>query len=224
MHAMAAKRAKTSDIVYEELKRRIIEFEYEPNEHLSEEHLAEALQVSRTPLREALFRLELEKLVTKQSTGRIVVSRLTVSEAEELYQVREYLQGLVAREAALRRTDDLLRRLDEKIGQMRSAYEKGQYSEIGQRGKEFHMLLYEAVNNATVIRFLEQLRIRIDRYKRAGGQRITQESPQLPIDEHADILERIRAGDADGAEAVMRLHIRNSLERIKEVLSTSIVK
>lgn len=221
---MATKRTKTSDAVYEELKRRIIEFEYEPNEHLSEELLAESLQVSRTPLREALYRLHLENLVTKQSTGRIVVSRLTIAEAEELYQVREFLQGLVAREAAMHMTDDILRKLDEKMEQMRAAFVNGQLSEVTLRGKEFHMLLYEAVPNATVIRFLELLRNRIDRYRRIGGHKFMHYSPQLPIDEHQQILSCIRAGDADGAEAAMRLHIRNSLQRIKEILEISFVK
>jgi DNA-binding GntR family transcriptional regulator len=218
------KRTKTSDLIYEEIKRRIIEFEYEPNEHLSEEHLAESLQVSRTPLREALFRLQLEHLVTKQSTGRIVVSRLTISEAEELYQVREFLQALVAREAALNMTAPLLAKLDDKMAQMRQSAADGQYAEMVANGRDFHKLLYEAVPNGTVIRFLEQLRNRIDRYRRIGGYKYPNYSPQLPIEEHQHILECIRRGDADGAEAAMRLHIRNSLERTKEVLQVSFVK
>lgn len=218
------KRTKTSDFIYEEIKKRIIEFEYEPNEHLSEELLAESLQVSRTPLREALYRLQLEHLVTKQSTGRIVVSRLTIAEAEELYQVREFLQALVAREAALNMTADILQKLDKKMEQMRAAADSGLYADVVVHGRDFHKLLYEAVPNSTVIRFLEQLRNRIDRYRRIGGFKHPNYSPQLPIEEHQHILHCIRNGDADLAEAAMRLHIRNSLERIKVVLESYFLK
>jgi DNA-binding GntR family transcriptional regulator len=218
------KRTKTSDLIYEEIKKRIIEFQYEPNEHLSEELLAEALQVSRTPLREALYRLQMEHLVTKQSTGRIIVSRLTIVEAEELYKVREYLQALVAREAALNMNDEILKKLDDKMDLMRSAAASGQYADVVTHGRDFHKLFYEAVPNTTVIRFLEQLRNRIDRYRRIGGYKHPHYSPQLPIEEHQHILSYVRVGDADGAEQAMRLHIRNSLERIKETLQSYLLK
>jgi DNA-binding GntR family transcriptional regulator len=215
---LETKRRKTSDYIYAEIKRRIIELEYEPNEHLSEEFLAKAFDVSRTPLREALYRLGMERLVVKQSTGRIVVTRLTISEAEEIYQVREVLEGLVAREAALKMTPVLLTRLEETMHLMEAAADSSRYTDVIRYGSEFHQVLYEPSGNETAIHFLDQLRSRIERYRRIGGYKHPDYTAKFPVDEHRHILSLIQNKDADGTEQAMRMHIRRSLGTVKDTL------
>lgn len=218
------KRRKVSDSIYTEIKRKIIEFEYEPNEHLSEELLAKTLEVSRTPLREALYRLEMESLVTKLSTGRIVVARLTIAEAEELFRVRAALEGLIARDATLKMNDVILNKLEQVMQNMQSAADAHHHPDVVRYGSEFHQLLYEPSQNRTAIGFLEQLRSRIERYRRIGGYKHPHYAANLPVEEHRQILAFVRAGDAEGAEQAMRSHVSRSLETVKETLQMQFVK
>lgn len=218
------KRVKASDLIYTEIKKKIIEFEYEPNEHLSEESLSKTLEVSRTPLREALYRLEMERLVTKQSTGRIVVARLTFAEAEEIFRVREVLEGLIAREATVKMNQDQLDKLEETMSLMQAAADSNRNADTIRYGSDFHQLLYEPSQNATAISFLEQLRSRIERYRRIGGYKHPHYIAKLPVEEHRHIFDYVRKQDAEGAEQSMRKHIRRSLDTIKETLETYFLK
>lgn len=211
-------RKKASTAIYEQLKKKIIELELEPNEHLNEEQLSKTMKISRTPLREALHRLELEGLVTKQSTGKMIVARLTIEDAIELFKVREILQGLIAREAALRMDAAGLAQLEDKQRQMREAAAKGHIGDLVRCGREFHKLLYAPANNRTAVMLLDQLRSRMDRYRTLIGYKSAYFAPELPVMEHQRIYDAIAAKDQEAAEAAMRAHIRNSLERMKDTL------
>ncbi|MDF2715094.1 MAG: transcriptional regulator [Paenibacillus sp.] len=218
------KRKKASDAIYKEIKRKIIEFEYEPNEHLSEELLAKSLEVSRTPLREAFHRLELENLVTKLPTGRMVVARLTIAEAQELFQVRIALEGLLTRHATLNMNDAVLDRLEQVMKDMEAAADAHRHADVVRYGSDFHRLLYESSQNRTAIGFLDQLRSRLERYRRIGGYKHPHYAANLPVEEHRDILARVEAGDAEGAERAMVAHVSRSLETVKETLQTYFIK
>lgn len=218
------KRKKASDAIYKEIKRKIIEFEYEPNEHLSEELLAKSLEVSRTPLREAFHRLELENLVTKLPTGRMVVARLTIAEAQELFQVRIALEGLLTRHATLNMNDAVLDRLEQVMKDMEAAADVHRHADVVRYGSDFHRLLYESSQNRTAIGFLDQLRSRLERYRRIGGYKHPHYAANLPVEEHRDILARVEAGDAEGAERAMVAHVSRSLETVKETLQTYFIK
>src|SRR5687767_13772875 len=99
------RRASGGQLVYTELRRRILDLELRPGQRLYEPELATELQVSRTPLREALRLLLAEDLLDQLPTGGMVVRPLSANEIDELYGVRAVLEGLMAAEAA-RRLDD----------------------------------------------------------------------------------------------------------------------
>src|SRR6478735_7888896 len=108
------RRASGGQLVYTELRRRILDLELEPGQRLYEPELAAELHVSRTPLREALRLLLAEDLLDQLPTGGMVVRQLSAREIEELYSVRGALEGLMAAEAATRLDDEgaaTLRRL-----------------------------------------------------------------------------------------------------------------
>ena len=96
------RRASGGQLVYTELRRRILDHELEPGQRLYEPELAAELQVSRTPLREALRLLLAEDLLDQLPTGGMVVRGHSAREIEELYSVRAALEGLMAAEAARR--------------------------------------------------------------------------------------------------------------------------
>src|SRR5690625_4542360 len=95
------KRVSTIELVYQKLKKNIIELTYDPDQQLVEASLAEEYEVSRTPLRHALYRLELEGLLIKHPNGRITVAPMSIEESREIFLVREVMEGLIAREATI---------------------------------------------------------------------------------------------------------------------------
>lgn len=205
------KRLSASDVAYQELKRAITEWEYAPGMQLIEENLSKDLEVSRTPLRQALYRLELEGLIIRQPNGRIHVAPITVEEVEEIYKVREVLEGLLAREATPRVTDEHLRRLEDMLAMMRRAAEQHRNEDTVKYGSNFHQLLHELSGNQTARRFLDQLNSRIERYRRIGGYKNPGYEPMRPVEEHRRILEALSQGDPDQVETAMRQHVRHSL-------------
>lgn len=213
-----SKRQIFSDIVYEEIKQKIIELEYEPEKTLSEEMLTSQLGVSRTPLRQALYRLELEGLLIRQSNGRIHVSSINIQEAEEIFKVREVLEGLIAKEATTNITKEQISYLEDTLELMRRAAQDNRKFDAIKYGSDFHHNLYKPSKNKTAVQFLKQLNSRIERYRRIGGYKNPKYLPMLPVQEHIDILDSIKKGDAHQAEETMRSHIRRSLNVTRETL------
>ncbi|GAA0355658.1 GntR family transcriptional regulator [Bacillus horti] len=206
-------RQTTSDTVYEYIKKRIIELEYEPDEHLVEESLTAQLGVSRTPLRQALYRLELEGLLVKKSNGRIYVAPISIKEAKEIFRVREVLEGLTAREATLNTKDELVfQRLEDTLYLMRNAAENNRQIDVVHYGSEFHQQLQQQSDNVTAAILLDQIMARISRYRRLGAYRDPNYSSLLPVQEHEEILGYMKRQDVDMAEKAMRSHIKRSYE------------
>lgn len=211
-------RKSSSDIAYDELKRNIIELEYAPEMQLVEEQLSADLEVSRTPLRQALYRLTLEGLLIKQSNGRIHVTPITIQEVEEVYKVREVIEGLLAKEATINMTDEKLQKLDDLLVLMKLAADQNRNEHTVMYGSEFHAVLYSLSTNQTAKRFMVQLNGQIERYRRISGYKNPTYSPQVPVQEHEEILKLIREGAAEKVENEMRLHIRRSFEIAKETV------
>lgn len=218
---MTSKRQFTGDIIYNQLKKMIIELEYEPEKMIGEEMLTSKLGVSRTPLRQALYRLELEGLVVRKSNGRMHVAPVSIDEAEEIFRVREVLEGLVAREATKNITKEQLSRMEDTLELMDRAAQDNRKFDTIQYGSEFHHYLYEPCNNQTAVHFLSQLNSRLERYRRLGGYKNPKYMPMLPVKEHQAIFQAIVQGDADLAEQVMRSHIKRSLNVTIETLQIS---
>lgn len=165
------------------------------------------LNMSRTPVREALNRLRAERLVIKMPTGGHVIATMSLDEAKELYSLREVLEGLVAREAAVNGCADQVDRMRVVIDQMTrlADYE----DEIRRLGRVFHEALLEASGNQWASRILEQLRGQLDRYRFLAVGHST-ERRQSAAAEHGRILRLVDERQADAAEATMREHVRAS--------------
>ena len=196
--------------MYHEIRGKIVEWYFEPLEHLLEEQLVEQFSVSRTPLRQALYRLELEGLVFKASNGRIHVTDITLRHAKEIYCAREVLEGSLAREASMRITQLEIQQLYDKIYLMKLAASENRIMDIVKYGTEFHELIHQLSDNETMMRFIEQIDHHINRYRRIGGKFNPYYDPNRPILEHEEIYKAFLTGNADLVESVMREHIRNS--------------
>lgn len=212
------KRRSTSDIAYLELRRRIVEWELLPFEQLVEETLSTDLQYSRTPLRKALYRLELEGLIVRLPNGRMHVADITVQEVEEIFKTREVLEGLLARDACNKLTDNQMILLSDALSLMKIAAEQDRKMDTVKYGSDFHKIIQEASVNNTAIRFINQINHRIDRYRRIGGKNDPDYDPIRPVIEHTSIYNAFLKRDAELAERLMREHIQSSFIKAKATL------
>src|SRR5690625_4864974 len=165
-HSDGLRKISTSDVCSSDLKASIITGELKPDEPIVEKQLAQVLEISRTPLREALHRLELEELVVRQMNGRLKVASISVQEVKEIFTVRGKLEGLVvanATENAMAKDIDHLKTIVEMI---KKSFEEGKIEEILYYGSEFHLSIYELSKNKTAVNILYQLNDHIYRYRR----------------------------------------------------------
>lgn len=203
-------RRVSKDIAYLELKERIISGDLEPDQNLIEEAIATELNISRTPLREALQRLEKEELVVRQSNGRLKVASISQKEVEEIFEIRSMLESLVVRNAARSAKQHHIRELAQIVDNFKHATEHEADKEITLYGSQFHAYLYQMSGHKTTINILNMLNDHIIRY-RTFIPKHSKGRQGKALEEHQRILSYIAANDENGAEAAMREHIMNSL-------------
>ncbi|WP_224763606.1 GntR family transcriptional regulator [Salinibacterium sp. ZJ70] len=183
---------------------------------LREDDLAAALQVSRTPIREALRTLGEEGLLERTANRGSVVARMTFDELASVYAMRETLEGLAARLAAGRTSPALVERLTGIHEAMADAVESDP-SALAHLNLDFHRAIAEAAENPYLTRFLGQIENALRRLTQttyAHGDRAT-----AAHDEHRAIIDAIAAGDGARAEDVARSHMRNARDvRIAQLL------
>lgn len=206
--AEPVRRTSGSQAVYARLREGIVSGAIEPGARLHEPELAERLGVSRTPVREALRQLLAEDLVRALSTGGMRVAELDVDEVREVYAVRAALEGLVAREAAQRVTEEQAAELRELIAHMEAMRDFEQ--ELLRLGKEFHQALERIAGNRQAIHLMRQLRGHVDRYRELTTH-LSRRKARI-VDEHTALMDAVLSGDPDRAEAAARQHISGGAE------------
>lgn len=212
-------RASLADGAYEELRSAIVGGRLTPGTLVVETDLAQMLGVSRTPVREALLRLELEGYLVRQPGGRLVVHWHTKKSLDDLYLVRELLEGYAARLAASRISDDELDRMDELLEADIDAYKHHRIEHLASLNEEIHGLFLEASRNRTLKDLVAELRERIHGLALFVVGR--GEDQQRFVNDHAELARLLREGDGEGAEALIKRHIRSAEDVLLEGLDTS---
>jgi DNA-binding GntR family transcriptional regulator len=205
--------ATKADAVYAELRARIIEARLLPGARLDQETLASSLGVSTTPLREALRRLESERLVQRAAHREVMIAPLSRAELAELYEVRADVDVLAVRLAAGRASPADL--AESRV--MLEMTDQGENLANLKANRAFHRSLYLSSRNGVLIEMLDWLWDRSDRYRFV----LADESQELTSArrEHAAILAAISAGDGDLAAKLMRHHLVGSRATIDDLLT-----
>lgn len=193
---------------YQRMREAILEGELEPGAPLFEVHLASNMGMSRTPVREALKVLARDGLVEVVPSRGYIVPRRSMDDLRELFELRESLEGMAARYAALRVTDgeiDELQALCERYAQEQD------WAQWAQVGTSFHTLLLSAARNARLTAILDSLKGQIVHSRRSVLQADAQRR-DAAIREHRAILDAVKAHDPDAAEEAARAHVRLSYE------------
>src|SRR6202171_2549169 len=215
-------RQTLSDSVYEAVMELVMDQHIEAGARVNIDLVARQLNVSPTPVREALARLEMDGLVMKEPLrGYSVTPMLDTKTFSDLYDVRRLLEPFAARRAAERRNDKVLGVLDRELDEMRrlvgtSAGSAGgtfhDYREFALQDARFHEAIAGTAGNSLLSDTLRRLRSHLRLY-RLYHRYYTMDIGTATVIEHDSILASIRARDGDGAEAAMLHHINQSRER-----------
>jgi DNA-binding GntR family transcriptional regulator len=200
-------RRKVTDWVYEEVRGAIIDLRLQPGTPLREAGIAEQLGVSKTPVREAIGRLEQEGLVETTSFKGAVVSGYSETDLREIYELRELLEGAAARSAAEAASEETLSRLRSTVERGRELQAAGRLEDLAELLGEFDEIVYAQVANQRVRALIDNLRAHLARIGK-----LTEGIPgrvEASVDEHAVIVDAIAAKDPGEAERRMRAHIRS---------------
>jgi len=198
----------SSERVYRKLKETIIEGALAPGTRLVELSLATQFGVSRTPVREALKRLVDGNLVLVDPMRGLVVRAPAAAEVEEVYLVREVLDGLAARLAAQRSTADDVARLRLILDTMREGIKAGRTDIVVNANIAFHDVIYDSAGNQTLSRLGKELRNFIRRFSTeafASPSRV-----DAVLREHETMLDAMERGDAPAAERAASEHLRTA--------------
>jgi DNA-binding GntR family transcriptional regulator len=198
--------------VFEYIKSQIIKGIYSPGETLLEMKLADELGVSRTPVREAIWLLEVEGLVETTSKKGAVVLGISTKDVADIYAMRQLLEGLAARWAATRLTDSETKEL-QKICDLSEFYaEKRDMEELAELDNQFHQLIYEASGSKMLNITLKNLHQYV---QQARLDSINIENRRsLSVSEHHVLLEAFQNKDAVAAEQAMTRHVSMAYQNI----------
>lgn len=206
---------------YAEIRRRILSGELSADAPLSEYQLATELEISRTPVREAVKRLEREGLVHSIPNRGTVVAELTVRDISEIYQVREQLEGFAARLAAETMSEESIQKLEEEIDTLNTLASEGQLNEVVASDIRLHKQIIAATQNSRLIELLGTLDDQMYRVRALFPE--STQWLEATLADHANIVNAIKAHDEHAAENAMRAHLRSAREHaIKQFLPADI--
>lgn len=197
-----------ADWVYQELRKKVVDGELRPGDRMREIDLSTTLRVSRTPVREALKRLEGDGWLKYLPSRGAVIASLSPEQAAELYAVREILEATAARMAAEKASEYEIERLKSLLQRQKEA--KDDAEALAQLNQAFHSAIYHMSHN----RYLFDILCKTQDYTVLLGDDTPYSSPGRPkaaSAEHQAIVDAIAARNPDAAEAASRRHSREAL-------------
>lgn len=202
-------RRTLTDYVYNTLRSEILNGSYSAGANLIETRIAEELSVSRTPVREALRRLELEELVRATPNKGMVVIGVTPKDVDDIFTIRYLLEGQAARWAAERASPKDVINLTENVDSFAYYVQKGGYFErLSELDTEFHDALYSACQSGVLYHILSTLHGHSSSARLRSLQ--TPHRAERTLEEHRSLVDAIAKGDADEAERLAKLHVTHA--------------
>lgn len=200
-----------ADQIFDELEHRILVGQYARGETFTEMKLSELLDVSRTPIREALRRLEQEHLIEMSTKGAVIIG-ITKKDIAEMYEIRIRTEGLAARWAAESITPENAKTLRDIVELQGFYAEKKDADNIKNKDSEFHETVYRLSGSTALYDTLYPLHKKVIKFRKASVQ--NSDRALLSVEEHRAICDAITAGDGDKAEQLMIRHIQNARDNI----------
>ena len=194
------------DVVFNTLRKAILRGELKPGERLMEIQLANKLGVSRTPIREAIRKLELEGLVLMIPRKGAEVAQITEKNMQDVLEVRKALEELSVQLACERITPEQVEEMKMAAEDFRKVLKSGDVTKIAEADVKFHDIIFAATNNQRLITLLNNLREQMYRFY-----------PQL-LEEHDKLIALISGGEVEEACELMGCHIDNQASTVSDVI------
>ncbi|WP_351227993.1 GntR family transcriptional regulator [Streptomyces sp. NPDC002133] len=197
--------APAAERVYTHIKQAVLDRRYEGGTLLTEGELAEAVGVSRTPVREALLKLEMEGLLKLYPKKGALVLAVSAQEISDVIETRLLVEEFAVRKA-VPAPPALIERLEELVERQRQHAEAGDLAAVSATDRAFHAEIVRNAGNEILSRLYDQLR---DRQLRMGVALMHAQPDRVTknITEHADMLDAIRTGDTEAAAACVHRHL-----------------
>ena len=206
------------DVVFNTLRQAILRGELKPGERLMEIQLANKLGVSRTPIREALRKLELEGLVNMVPRKGAEVADITEKSLRDVLEVRKALEELSVQLACEKITEEEIEELKRVAERFKDTLDDQDVTKIAEADVAFHDVIYTATDNQKLILLLNNLREQMYRY-RVEYLKKEEAYPQL-IAEHEELITKITHHEKHEATKIMCRHIDNQVEAVTDVIRT----
>lgn len=208
---------RASELIAERLRRMVITEELTPGSIVSEAHLAELLDCTRTPLRRALDELSHHYLVDIPPRRGVLIPQLSVVDYQQLSEAQLWVGTDLVHLIAERIGDPQLERLRQTAVQQEECSKRGDFYELTELDGKFHTLMVEATGNRYFTGFSRQLQSSLARflyraYRATGGA-------SLSIEEHYQIIEALERGDAELARSRIREHVTEALKRVLNIIA-----
>jgi DNA-binding GntR family transcriptional regulator len=197
-------------VVYESLRKTIISGIIPAGERLVEKTYAERLNISRTPVREALRMLEMEDLVENVPRVGVIIKRISVKDAVEIFEIRHSLEVLTLTEAMTTISEEEVKKISELIDLSEKENEEGNVEEVMKLFGEFNLRIYEASRMKRLNGMISKLDEYIQRFRAISMS--SYDRRVQAIKEHREILQRVVEKDKGKIDCVIRRHLRHSLD------------
>jgi phosphonate utilization transcriptional regulator len=207
-----------ASLVLRELERRILGGEFACGAKLNEAELAAELGISRGPIREAFRALEQSGLVTTEKNRGVFVRQVSIAEADEIYEVRAALEGMIGRLAARRIAPAQVAKIRAVVKKMHAVSRTRDAAAYYPLNVEFHELLVEAAGNRTLAANYRRVVNELNLYRRETLERSAENIP-ISTRDHEAIVEAVAKGDERLAERLLHEHVIASRERLHRALA-----
>ena len=204
------------DVVFNTLRQAILKGELKPGERLMEIALAERLGVSRTPIREAMRKLELEGLVVMIPRRGAQVANITEKDLNDVLEVRIALENMALEKACKRMTEEELDKLWQAAREFEHTMAEGNLVRLAEADVAFHEIIYQASDNCRLIQVLNNLREQIYRYRVEYLKE--EETRNVLVKEHEELYNAVKARDVERAQEISFEHIENQRKAIIETI------
>lgn len=209
-------RHTTQETVVDHLRGLILSRTLRPGTRLVQSALAEELGVSRTPIREALHKLDSEGLVTISAYKGATVADFSLEELQEIYCVRIALEGYAAYLAARQITDADLQELEELVSQMEQLFDASERVRLLEVNREFYRRLYAIPGQSRLHRMIMKHMDLANVYRRMAFTLDSLYTTTVP--DHQELLGELRRGDASAVEHLTRVGLEKTAEALIQML------
>jgi len=210
------------ELVLDAIRNAIMNGSLQPRERLMEIQLAEELGVSRTPIREALRKLELEGFIVMVPRKGAYVADLTFKDIADVFEIRAALEGLAAGLAAERITEEELESMERLLVGKQEAITSGDIDKLVEVDTSFHELLYKASRNERLANIISNLREQIQRFRLTSLSFPGRNKESLQ--EHKQLVEAIQSRDSQLARHLAQEHIENAENVLIECIKMEALK